>query len=86
MQIELFTLSWCGYCSRARALLDRNGAVYREVCLDRDPAGRAPICARTGRATLPQLFVDGRHVGDCDELHALERQGKLRAILGLPDG
>lgn len=86
MQIELFTLSWCGYCSRARALLDRHGVVYREVCLDRDPGGRIDIRSRSGRATLPQLFVDGRHVGDCDELHALERQGKLRAILGLPDG
>ena len=43
------------------------------------------IRSRSGRATLPQLFVDGRHVGDCDELHALERQGRLRSILGLPD-
>ena len=85
MRIELFTLSWCGYCSRARALLDRNGVAYREICLDRDPRGRLDIRARSGRTTLPQLFVDGRHIGDCDELHALERQGKLRAVLGLPD-
>ncbi|HXF07518.1 MAG TPA: glutaredoxin domain-containing protein [Candidatus Acidoferrales bacterium] len=85
MQIELFTLSWCEYCSRARALLDRHGVVYREVCLDRDPRGRMDIRSRSGRATLPQLFVDGRHIGDCDELHALERQGRLRLSLGLPD-
>ncbi len=83
MKVELFTLAWCPFCIRARALLDRYGVVYEEIAVDRDPERRAEVRSRSGRRTLPQLFVDGRHVGDCEEMLALDRTGRLRAILGL---
>ena len=83
MKVELFTLAWCPFCVRARALLDRYGVVYEEIAVDRDPERRAEARSRSGRRTLPQLFVDGRHVGDCEEMQALDRAGQLRAILGL---
>jgi glutaredoxin 3 len=83
MKVELFTLAWCPFCIRARALLDRYGVVYEEIPVDRDPERRDEARSRSGRRTLPQLFVDGRHVGDCEEMQALDRTGQLRAILGL---
>ena len=83
MKVELFTLTWCPFCIRARALLDRYGVTYEEIPVDRDPVRRREVQARSGRRTLPQLFVDGRHVGDCEEMLALDRAGRLRAILGL---
>jgi glutaredoxin 3 len=83
MKVELFTLAWCPFCVRARALLDRYHVTYEEIPVDRDPARRSEARARSGRQTLPQLFVDGRHVGDCEEMLALDRAGRLREILGL---
>lgn len=83
MKVELFTLARCPFCVRARALLDRHGVAYEEIPVDRDPARRSEVRSRSGRQTLPQLFVDGRHVGDCEEMLALDRAGRLRAILGL---
>ena len=83
MKVELFSLSWCPFCVRARALLDRYGVSYEEIVVDQNPERRAEARARSGRQTLPQLFVDGRHIGDCEEIHALHRAGQLRAILGL---
>jgi len=83
MKVELFTLAWCPFCVRARALLDRYNVTYEEIPVDRDPVRRSEVRTRSGRQTLPQLFVDGRHVGDCEEMLALDRTGRLRAILGL---
>jgi glutaredoxin 3 len=83
MKVELFTLAWCPFCVRARALLDRYEVTYEEIAVDRDPARRNEVRTRSGRQTLPQLFVDGRHIGDCEEMLALDRAGRLRAILGL---
>ena len=83
MKVELFTLAWCPFCVRARALLDRYSVTYEEIPVDRDPVRRSEVRTRSVRQTLPQLFVDGRHVGDCEEMLALDRTGRLRAILGL---
>lgn len=81
MKVELFTLSWCPYCLRARALLDRYGVEYEDIPLDGDPDRRKEIQTRSGRTTLPQLFVNGRHIGDCEEMLALDRAGRLQKIL-----
>lgn len=68
---------------RARALLDSYHVLYDEIPVDRDYVLREQVHARSGRHTLPQLFVDDRHVGDCEEMLALDRAGQLRGILGL---
>jgi len=81
-EVEIYTTAWCGYCRRAKALLDRKGVPYREIRVDRDAAKRAEMVARAGgRTTVPQIFIDGRPVGGSDELHALESSGELDRLL-----
>jgi glutaredoxin 3 len=80
--IVMYSGSWCGYCARARALLQGKGLTFREVKVDEDPADRLEMLARSGgRRTVPQIFIDDRHVGGFDELHALERSGELDTLL-----
>ena len=81
-EIEIYTQDWCGYCARAKQLLDRKGAAYREIDAPGGSPARAEAQARAGgRATVPQIFIDGRHIGGCDELMALDRQGGLAPLL-----
>lgn len=80
--VEIYTRSTCGYCRRAKALLDSKGVTYAEYDIGREPARRAEMMQRApGRHTVPQIFVDGRHIGDCTEIHALDRAGKLDPLL-----
>ena len=80
--IVMYSSSWCGYCARARALLEGKGATFREVKVDEDPADRAAMLARSGgRRTVPQIFIGDRHVGGFDELYALDRSGELDTLL-----
>ena len=82
--IEVYSSLWCPFCARAKALLDRKGVAYREIDVDRDPNLRQQMMQRAGgRRTVPQIFVDGRHVGGSDDLAALERAGELDALLGI---
>ncbi|MDE0175420.1 MAG: glutaredoxin 3 [Defluviicoccus sp.] len=82
--IEVYSSLWCPFCARAKALLDRKGVEYREIDVDRDPNLRQQMMQRAGgRRTVPQIFVDGRHVGGSDDLAALERAGELDALLGI---
>ena len=82
--IEVYSSLWCPFCSRAKALLDRKGVAYREIDVDRDPNLRQQMMHRAGgRRTVPQIFIDGRHVGGSDDLADLERAGKLDALLGI---
>jgi glutaredoxin 3 len=81
-RVEIYTWSSCPFCIRAKSLLDRKGAEYSEYCIDGDEAARDKMRQRAnGRSTLPQIFIDDRHVGGCDDLYALERQGKLDSLL-----
>jgi glutaredoxin 3 len=81
--IVLYSSGWCPYCERARALLERKGAAFREVKVDEDPAERVAMMARSGgRRTVPQIFIGDRHVGGFDELYALEKAGELDKLLG----
>jgi glutaredoxin 3 len=79
--IEIYTQDWCGFCARAKRLLDRKGVAYREIDAPNGSAARAESNARSGRTTVPQIFIDGRHLGGCDELVALERVGALDPLL-----
>lgn len=82
--IEVYSSLWCPFCARAKALLNRKGVEYREIDVDRDPNLRQQMMQRAGgRRTVPQIFVDGRHVGGSDDLAALERAGELDALLGI---
>ncbi len=80
--IEIYTQPWCPYCSRAIALLERKGAPYREIDAPNGSAERAESVRRSGgRTSVPQIFIDGRHIGGCDDLMALDRAGKLDPLL-----
>ena len=80
--IEIYTKALCGYCARARALLDRKGAAYREIDVTMDRAGYEAMVSRAnGGRTVPQIFIDDRHVGGSDDLAALEAKGELDALL-----
>ncbi len=76
----MYSAGWCGYCARARALLERKGIAFREVDAD-DADARAEMVARSGRRSVPQIFVGSRHVGGYEELYALERSGELDSLV-----
>ena len=80
--VEIYTKASCGFCTRAKRLLEMKKVDYREVPVDRGGAPRDEMIQRAGgRSTVPQIFIDGRHVGGCDDLMALEYDGKLDALL-----
>jgi glutaredoxin 3 len=79
--IVMYSADYCPYCRRARALLDSKGVSYTVLDVNREPRLWDEIARRTGRDTVPQIFIDDRHVGGCDDLFALERRGKLDPLL-----
>ena len=80
--VELYTSPLCGYCHAAKRLLDAKGVTFQEVDLSRSPELRSEMQTRAnGRHTVPQIFIDDLHIGGCDELYALDRSGKLAAML-----
>lgn len=81
-KVEIYTRAFCGYCARAVSLLDGKGVEYQEYDLTMGGTQRAEMVQRAnGRNTFPQIFIDDRHIGGCDDLVALERAGKLDALL-----
>ncbi len=81
-QVEIYTKGTCPYCARARRLLEDKGARYDEYEISTDPDKRAEMIQRSnGRSTVPQIFIDGRHVGGSDDLAELERRGQLDPML-----
>ncbi|MEW6766500.1 MAG: glutaredoxin 3 [Pseudomonadota bacterium] len=80
--VEIFTRPGCGYCSAAKSLLSRKNVVFTEYDVAIDPNFREPMLSRSnGGTTFPQIFIDKVHVGGCDELYALDREGKLDGML-----
>jgi glutaredoxin 3 len=80
--IVIYTTAYCPYCNRAKALLQERGLPFEEIAVDEDPAARAAMTARAaGRRTVPQIFFGDRHVGGCDDLHALDATGELETVL-----
>ncbi|MCX7057374.1 MAG: glutaredoxin 3 [Proteobacteria bacterium] len=80
--ITLYATAWCPYCARARALLEHKGVSWTEIDTD-DASRRAEMIERTGRRTVPQIFIGERHVGGCDDLYALDAAGGLDSLLAL---
>jgi glutaredoxin 3 len=82
-QVVMYSTTWCPYCERARALLQRKSVTYREIKVDEEPAERETMLALSGgRRTVPQIFIGDRHVGGFDDLYALDRSGELDQLLG----
>jgi glutaredoxin 3 len=79
--VKIYTAPICPYCIRAKRLLDTKGVSYDEIDVSGDDEARIDLAERTGRRTVPQIFIGEHHVGGSDELHALEREGKLDALL-----
>ena len=78
--IQMYTTRWCGYCVRAKALLDSRGIGYEEILLDDDPGFRARLMDLTGGWTVPQIVIDGRPIGGYTELWQLDRSGELERL------
>ena len=83
-KVEIYTTPFCGYCARAKGLLDSKGAAYEEMDVMEDAAKRSEMRERSKRTTVPQIFINGQHIGGSDELAALERAGKLDPLLAQP--
>jgi glutaredoxin 3 len=79
-RIQMYTTRWCGYCVRAKALLDGRGLPYEEIYLDEDPAFRQRLFDLTGGWTVPQILIDGRPIGGYTELWRLDREGRLDVL------
>ena len=77
----MYSSDWCPHCSRARRLLEAKGVAYEEIDVDVTPGARGEMVARSGRDTVPQIFIGATHVGGCEELHALEADGRLDSLL-----
>ena len=81
---EISTTMFCPYCARARALLERKGVDYTEIDILEEPTRRDEMIRRAGgRATVPQIFINGEHIGGCDDMVALDHAGKLDPKLGI---
>ena len=83
-KIEIYTTPFCGYCARAKGLLDSKGAAYEEMDVMMDERKRTEMRERSKRSTVPQIFINGQHIGGSDELAALEQAGKLDPLLAQP--
>jgi glutaredoxin 3 len=83
-EVEIYTSMFCGYCARAKRLLASKGVEFQEIDVMMHPKRRAEMMQRAGgRHTVPQIFIDGAHIGGSDELAALDRAGELDGLLGL---
>ena len=81
-KVEIYTQPWCPFCVRAKALLDRKGVAYTEIEAPHGTPERAESIRRAGgRTSVPQIFIDGRHIGGSDDLAALDRAGRLDPLL-----
>lgn len=79
--ITIYSSNYCPYCIRAKQLLAGKGLAYNEILVDGKPDVRAEMARRAGRTSVPQIWINGMHVGGCDDLIALDRSGKLDTML-----
>ncbi len=80
-KVVVYSSDWCPYCTRAKQLLTKKGVSFEEVCVDRQPQARSEMAEKAGRTSVPQIWIGEVHVGGCDDLFALERNGKLDGLL-----
>jgi glutaredoxin 3 len=82
-RVEIYSTMFCPYCSRAKSLLERKGVKYENIDIIEDSSKREEMVMRAHRTSVPQIFIDGEHIGGCDDLYALDRAGKLDPKLGV---
>ncbi len=80
-EVVMYATGLCGFCHAAKRLLDKKGVEYRTIPVDRDPEAREEMMTKSGRRTVPQIFIGEHHVGGFDDLQALESEGKLGSLL-----
>jgi len=80
-EIVMYASGWCPYCDQARRLMTKKGLAFKEIDVDEDAKLREEMIARSGRRTVPQIFIGAKHIGGCDELFALERSGELDPLI-----
>ncbi|MFZ9871810.1 MAG: glutaredoxin 3 [Steroidobacteraceae bacterium] len=80
-KVVMYATGWCPYCERARALLARKGVAFEEIDIDVASSRREEMMTRSGRRTVPQIFIGEVHVGGCDDLYALDARGGLDPLL-----
>ena len=80
-KVVMYVTGWCPYCTRARELLKSKAVTFEEIDVDARPEARTEMVARSGRRTVPQIFIGETHVGGCDDLHELEASGRLDTLL-----
>ena len=83
-KVVMYAADWCGYCARARRLLDAKGVQYEEIDVTGDVARRTEMINASGRRTVPQIFIDEQSIGGFDELYELEQGGELDGLLSGP--
>ncbi len=83
--VTMYTTRFCPYCIRARMLLESKGVGYTEIAVDSDRERRQEMMTRSGLTSVPQIWIGDEHVGGCDELYLLDREGVLNQKLGLAD-
>ncbi len=81
VNVVIYSSDYCPYCMRAKQLLKNKGVTFNEIKVDGEPALRAEMTRKAGKTSVPQIWIGSTHVGGCDDLHALERAGKLDALL-----
>ncbi|PWB37696.1 glutaredoxin 3 [Pseudomonas sp. NDM] len=80
-KVIVYSSDYCPYCSRAKHLLASKGVAFEEIKVDGKPQLRAEMTQKSGRTSVPQIWIGAKHIGGCDDLYALERAGKLDALL-----
>lgn len=80
-EVIVYSSDYCPYCSRAKHLLASKGVAFEEIKVDGKPQLRAEMTKKAGRTSVPQIWIGEKHIGGCDDLYALERAGKLDALL-----
>lgn len=81
--VVIYTQPWCPFCERAVQVLTKKGVAFHEIDAPSGSAARAEAARRSGRSSVPQIFINERHIGGCDDMVALDRAGKLDPLLGL---
>ncbi|WP_207849421.1 MULTISPECIES: glutaredoxin 3 [unclassified Pseudomonas] len=80
-EVIVYSSDYCPYCVRAKQLLVNKGVAFKEIKVDGKPQIRAAMSQKAGRTSVPQIWIGDKHIGGCDDLYALERAGKLDALL-----
>ena len=81
LEIKMYSSAWCPFCIQAKRLLDKKGVAYNEILVDGQPQLRAKMMQESNQRTVPQIWINGVHIGGCDDLFALEQSSRLDMLL-----